>query len=112
MSATERLRSILDDRGIEYGLLGAYCTYVTVDACQYAIKDNYDDTLSIDLAGRYSPERAIDAMLGHGTTVITTVDDDGVGRSVCSECAYTVGEWFRFCPWCGSRFVRRERRHE
>jgi hypothetical protein len=41
--------------------------------------------------------------------VLTTTDDDGVGHSECGGCRRTVGEWFKFCPWCGARFTDIER---
>jgi hypothetical protein len=41
--------------------------------------------------------------------VLTTTDDDGVGHSECGGCGRVVGEWFKYCPWCGARFIRIER---
>lgn len=111
MSASKALRRLLRAANVEYDSLGGYYTRVAADDLIWVARDNYDGTLALHVAGRHTPEDAIEIMRGRTTTVTTTVDDDGVGDSVCDGCGRTVGEWFQFCPWCGRRFVERRRKH-
>jgi hypothetical protein len=68
------------------------------------------ETVSIHAPHWLTPEQAIALITGHDTAIMRTVcDEDGVGHSECGGCHRTVGEWFKFCPWCGARFIRIER---
>lgn len=107
MTATETLRRLLSDAGVHYDVLGDYTTYATSEGLSWALKDNYDGTLSLNLGGRLSPEEAAATVVGRTAAVSTVVDDDGVGDTRCCQCGHTVGHWFTYCPWCGSRFVER-----
>ena len=110
MSATSTLRARLSAAGIEYGRLGDYTTYVTSRGYSWTLTDDYDGTLNVH-AVAVSPEVAAEIVGGaRGVAhVRSTYDDDGVGHSECGACGRTVGEWFRYCPWCGARFTEIER---
>jgi bacterioferritin-associated ferredoxin len=111
MSATEALRANLTAAGIDYGCLGDYNTRVTVCGLSWLVEDNLDGTLNATTCVcDATPDEVMQAITGHGTATMRTVcDDDGVGHSECGGCGRTVGEWFKFCPWCGCRFTTIER---
>jgi hypothetical protein len=111
MSATEALRASLTAKGIECECLGDNYTIIPSRGVRWAAKDNYDgETVSIHAPHWLTPEQAIALITGHDTAIMRTVcDEDGVGHSECGGCRRTVGEWFKFCPWCGARFTTIER---
>lgn len=119
MTATDELRRLLDERGVEYE------GETDGDGWAFTRWHGFDDTgwLAssdelcglLDLRGRYlfTPEQAIEATLGRGTCSCTT--PDGTWCFVCSECgksfprsdlhfAHNHGE-INFCPNCGRRVV-------
>jgi hypothetical protein len=115
MSATETLRANLTAAGMEYGALGDYYTIVESRGVSWAVKDNYDNkTVSVHAPHWLTPEQAVALITGRETTahMLSICDDDGVGHSKCGACRRTVGEWFKYCPWCGARFVRIERTYQ
>ena len=111
MSATDALRANLSAAGIEYGRLGDYTTYVTSRGFSWTLTDNYDgETVSAHVHRLTSGEVvALVNECSEPAHVLSTYDDDGVGHSECGGCGHTIGEWFRFCPWCGAKFTTIER---
>lgn len=106
-SATERLRSLLDERGVEYRVSATgYSIDIGPSITAYA--NRTDTTLDVSLRG-VTPEQAIDATLGRGTCHDMYADDDE--WFACSECntELRVHEPFgvicsiRYCPNCGRR---------
>ena len=103
MTATDELRRMLDERGVEwYGVEATY--WGDFDAVESVFRDN---ALEVSLYG-VSPQKAIDATLGRGECT-----DTGRYCFTCSECGWTANEphhalggfWPNFCPNCGARVV-------
>lgn len=135
MTATERLRALLDKRGVEYETYHD-AAITEVDAVFWQDRNgqpcsaigNADDIprrmLSVQCV--ISPEQAVDATLGR----VTCHDADVCGYFVCSECEalvklHSIGrsyvdEWgkrwyatsndhgFNYCPNCGRRVVNEQ----
>ena len=100
-TATERLRQLLDERGVEYSREGCETFFKNVHI--WAINDK---ELCISISG-LSPDQAVEATLGRGTC--KNVYEKGHFK--CSECGhYTQTRMVyrdgkpadpRFCPSCG-----------
>lgn len=114
MTATEELRRMLDERGVEWH--GDIATYwCDADAVESLFADN---ALDVSLYA-ISPEQAIEATLGRGTCkdIDETRKFSDKTRFECSECGYeysAVGGFgcdygdepdFNYCPNCGRRVV-------
>ena len=117
MTATERLRALLDERGVEYrndnGIFTWYVNGVMYNAWAF---DNERLTMSVC---HLTPERAVEATLGRGTC--GNVSDFPKYEFVCSECGgrldildefdnptvqHNDGSFGpRFCPSCGREVV-------
>lgn len=117
MNATDELRQLLDERGVEH--------YDGVESTLW-LKDEHGYRASADelTSGRMSvhiwcetPEQAIAATLGRGECrFVTVVDKDSSRRhrgniAECDCCGYrcAIGfiqdERFRYCPNCGAKVV-------
>ena len=109
-SATERLRALLDERGVEYRASATgYSIDIGPNMTAYA--NRTDTTLDVSLRG-VTPEQAIDATLGRGTCHIDLVGyDEREDRFQCRSCDWSMsvrrGTWprFNYCPNCGKRVV-------
>ena len=115
MTATERLRELLDERGVEWAEYGygytEFCTRTVVDGERYYI-DVRHYTVQPNVVGSLivtglTPEQAIEATLGRGTCHITDNGPWGYPY-VCSACGASFdpdvnnGE-FNYCPNCGRK---------
>ena len=116
MTATERLRQLLDERGVEWSDLdtrtGEPSDYVTdwnVPDAGWAVAREIGGYLSYTwvMGERPTPEQAVEATLGRGTCHVAykhpeyPCSDD----EICSECGasfYCYAE-VNFCPTCGRR---------
>ena len=117
MTATDELRRLLDERGVEYTFDNGYREFFwdigetgTVRAS--AIGTN--GLVQMIVTG-ITPEQAIEATLGRGECrFVTVVDQDPSRRhrgniAECDCCGYrcAIGfiqdERFRFCPNCGRK---------
>ena len=105
MSATEELRRLLDERGVEH-YDGRSGTLWGKDASGYRF--SADELTS----GRMSvhmwcdtPEQAVEATLGRGECFNTQNDFD----FMCSVCGKCVDDGrllgFNYCPSCGARVI-------
>jgi len=126
-SATERLRALLDERGVEWRRTPHYSsesqdneTVFEGNGIEWYANDHLNGRLGLR-AVRYevTPEQAIDATLGRGTChdLAETPDYRYKTQFECSECGYeysSVGGFgcdygdepdFRYCPNCGRRVV-------
>lgn len=116
MTATEELRRLLDERGVEYDEAAAVISGVVAtfwhDRNGYpcsAIEgadDIQDGKLSVQAL--LIPAQAADATLGRGTTTRTSKYRTKYGRSipVCERCGYGIGDMrWNFCPSCGAEVV-------
>lgn len=111
MNGSETLRNLLDSANVKYDELGKYTTIVRNNGVSWTVYDNYDGTVSAYVTGKLSPDDALGivTLSEHVSTMTVVVDEDGLGRSTCDSCGRGVGEWFIYCPWCGSRFTERNR---
>ena len=132
MSATDELRRLLDDRGVEWDEYGDGYTLLRHGGREYTVQPNVCNRLIVT---NLTPEQAIAATLGScncsssertGTchNISKVMDEHGQARFACSECGawidsrmlwnpeYRNGEspWvsgckLNFCPNCGRRVV-------
>ena len=109
-SATERLRALLDERGVKWGDDG-YPTTCTVWASDGIVWHGLWRDDCIELIAHLTPEQAVEATLGRGTCHKVKREDatDMFDHWVygCSECgAQLDGIYGRYCPNCGAKVVR------
>lgn len=105
-TATEELRRLLDERGVEYRVSATgYSIDIGPSITAYA--NRTDTTLDVSLRG-FTPEQAIDATLGRGTCKRIDSPNDDEGRPnlpTCSECGEELSYTDRYCPSCGAKVV-------
>lgn len=102
MTATDELRRLLDERGVEWSDDG-YPTTCTVWVANGATWHGLWRDDCIELIAHLTPEQAIDATLGLGTCHDTALEGEWFE---CSECG-TVKQLIhpRYCPNCGRKVV-------
>lgn len=121
MTATDELRRLLDERGIEYepidsvhspnrrtlwgkvergkGIFGMDAKYETIE-----FKKGMRLTIS-----DCSPEQAVEATLGRGECELIHTRDKPRSKALtltCSECGWRtdrINDEWRYCPRCGKR---------
>ena len=110
MTATERLRELLDERGVEWSAQDRFTRDVETrwlfpaSSAQFT---EYEDgmTIMVISGAEWTPEQAIAATLGRGTCHNTQTDFD----FQCSECGQCLDNGrmlgVRYCPNCGRRIV-------
>lgn len=117
-SATEKLRELLDERGVEWmddSYAQLWCTvWNGHDGKKWRMNENRSGMLTALKAWQVTPEQAIEATLGRGTCRIEYRDGD----YVCTGCGFTVGtsdpgselfvdgngvEVWNCCPNCGRK---------
>lgn len=110
MAATEELRRLLDERGVDYRVSA---TGYSIDIGPYttAYANRSDTTLDVSLR-QVTPEQAIAATLGRGTCrFVWSLADNGWADHTCSACGYVkntdfhVSLGWHYCPNCGARVV-------
>ena len=101
MTATERLRALLDEHGVEYRVSATgYSIDIGPNVTAYA--NRTDTTLDVSLRG-FTPEQAVAATLGPGTCEVEVGSgDSAVGGFGCD---YGDESDFRYCPNCGRRVI-------
>ena len=110
MTATDELRRLLNERGVEWedhsGGIEQRTVYRTPNGWCYVSTAN-DKWLSYVEYHDMTPEQAIDATLGRGTCEDVSGGDPCV--FVCSHCGATFDhpedERVRYCPNCGRAVV-------
>lgn len=135
MTATERVRELLDERGVEwdYGITGSTTTMFSVNGIDITFTPLRDGLVCSTIL---TPEQAIAATLGSFNctdsertnetcrNISKVIDEHGQARFACSECGawidsrmlwnpeYRNGEspWvsgckLNFCPNCGRKVV-------
>lgn len=101
-SATERLRALLDERGVEH-YDGIESTLWLKDEHGYRASADEVSGGMMQLVWGASPEQAVAATLGPGTCHKVWRRD---GYGFCSECGHNItGRWAVYCPNCGRRVV-------
>ena len=118
MTATDELRRMLDERGVEWSNVrndGSESNFFTewqfdgIDGRATATEWSAGNNLSMAIyRWGLTPEQTIDATLGRGTTTRHGKFRTKYGRSVpcCECCGYGIGdERWHFCPSCGAEVV-------
>ena len=115
MSATEELRRLLDERGVEWwqsvNMLGCVFTrwYSPLFSDEVVAMENGDGELEL-FSHLMTPEQAIAATLGTGTCHEVMINRHWRG---CSECGYVWENMYaagfqigpNYCPMCGAKVV-------
>jgi hypothetical protein len=117
MTATERLRELLRERGVEYDDHFDTCTaWLKGEHGYMAFADEAEDgLLSVELY--LTPEQAVETTLGREPCRMEwSLADNGWADHTCSNCGYVKNtdihvylSW-NFCPNCGAPIERRARR--
>ena len=121
MSATERVRELLDERGVKWMPVAWNPKKETFYHAMNGIgicADEYGDDVKFYTDVAVTPEQAIEATLGRGecradeTATIAAVTDEGnhvtIHEMECSACGHTyehVNGDYEYCPHCGRRVV-------
>ena len=128
MTATEELRRLLDERGVEWRVGGeTRHNKNTIWECEAGTAEFYEDlsngstclvlqhrdgmtrlTITSDMtpAERFvTPEQAIAATMERGTCHLLPSSDGGYGCDRCYTWFPSMKEKPRFCPNCGARVV-------
>lgn len=118
-SATERLRALLTERGVEWMPIAwnpkRETFYHTPDGVGFCA-DEYTDGVRIYTDATITPEQAVAATLGPGTCEVegSTLHEYEGGYAGSEwehelSCGHTVwwgsGDAPEWCPWCGKRVV-------
>lgn len=112
-SATDTIRAMLDERGVEYRVSA---TGYSIDIGPYitAYANRSDTTLDVSLRN-FTPEQAIEATLGRGECHKLPSSGDTVcivrrhgyemefGYWKCSACGCECFEGARYCMGCGRK---------
>jgi len=122
MKATDRLRAMLDERGVEWTYGDGTVSYANDGHWCHAWAYN-DDTMCVSM-GYFTPEQAIAATLGAGTCHIIKrwSDSDFINdwKYLCSECGCPIPVYERdeetgdviraanFCSNCGAKVEKVE----
>lgn len=111
-SATEVLRRMLDERGVEHEDDEGVTRFFGPDGFEVVMQEGIDGELDCLTPLYLTPAQAIAATLGTGTCeLINAADDLGKGTSscMCFECGYiALDDWwneFKYCPNCGRKVV-------
>ena len=123
MTATDELRRLLDERGVEWT---APNSCLRDEMTSWAAGGFYYDAFEVpEPDGTFlltaahqddlTPEQAVEATLGRGTCRMTRVEDEKRilhGWMECSECgpvyppaAERIQDAVKFCPFCGRKVV-------
>lgn len=111
MTATEELRAMLDERGVEY----RFNEYTKVFEWHFDGTDGEGSAHATEVDGginiiacSLTPEQAIAATLGRGTCRLISAPQYGEGCQECSACGEVLdGNLFDGgrCPHCGAKVV-------
>lgn len=119
MTATDELRRILDERGVEWwqsvNMLGCVFTrwYSPLFSDEVVAMENGDGELEL-FSHLMTPEQAIEATLGRGTCRLESMhgytDPYVATRYVVELSCHTLDDWPEseppaYCPWCGAKVV-------
>lgn len=124
MTATERLRQLLDERGVEWKASKAplpVTSWHGAHGFKFTAMNPYGvtdyllvQTNTLDEWPHLTPEQAVEATLGRGTCRMELPDLRGPAYTdvyVCSECGgevmvgtvMGVSDVPKWCPWCGRK---------
>lgn len=106
MTATDELRRLLDERGVEYdGKTYEGATFWNDDTNIAVASEGYGGKLWVSQS--LTPAQAVEATLGRGTCHECAGMEDVFE---CSECGmryegWALKRWARYCPNCGRKVV-------
>ena len=116
-SATERLRALLDERGVEHFdatecTLWGYEQTSDSTGCYRCAADEVGEGFMTLRMHHITPEQAVEATLGPGTCHIDLVGyNQREDKFQCRSCDWSIwlkhGTWprFNYCPNCGREVV-------
>lgn len=111
MTATDELRRLLDERGVEWEDFDGEPTWADGDGRMYYARQEFTFAGLTDEVTVYhlTPEQAVEATLWRGTCHITDNGPWGYPY-VCGECGASFdpdvnGGDFNYCPNCGRAVV-------
>ena len=107
MTATDELRRMLDERGVEWEDDSESIYWDGIDGTSWTAERRRVGDLRLYSIG-CTPEQAIEATLGRRTTTRHGKFRTKYGRSVpcCECCGYGIGdERWHYCPSCGAEVV-------
>lgn len=110
MSATDELRRMLDERGVEWmpSVWSANDeTFYKVGETGYLATELSSGRMKVCVEGYPTPEQALEATIGK-TTTRHGKHKTRWGREVplCEQCGYAIGDSrYHFCPNCGAKVV-------
>ena len=109
--ATERLRALLDERGVEWRYHindDKTRTWFNVGKLAWFAYETPQGYLVLDCSPM-TPEQVIEATLGRGTCHLTSAPQYGEGCQECSACGEVL-DGYLFdegrCPNCGAKVVK------
>ena len=103
MTATDELRRILDERGVEwdYGITGAASTMFNANGVELTFIGMRD---GVTCSTILTPAQAIAATVGRGTCRMVYNDLSNLSR--CTACGWRMeGVPMYYCPRCGRKVV-------
>ena len=114
MTATDELRRLLDERGVEWTYGDGTVSYAS-DGRWFHAWAYSDDTMCVSM-GYLTPAQAVEATLGRGTCRMEPFIYEDTGAFIeCSECGWQLfdadysidaaREWLGYCPNCGAKVV-------
>lgn len=111
MSATDELRRLLDEHGVEHedsddNLVYNYTTRWSIGRCNVEYSE-YRSGVTRMVATCISPEQAVEVTIGKTTTRNGKIRKR-YGRDVplCECCGYAIGDArYNYCPSCGALII-------
>lgn len=108
MTATDELRRLLDERGVEWfeSVTRKGLTWIYRDGKAIRFHPWQPDTLKVSMFD-ITPEQAIAATLGRGECHNIAGMEDVFECSACGGryAVWEIRRWARYCPDCGRRIV-------
>lgn len=109
MTATDTIRAMLDERGVEWRGGLPTETMVEADGLDLLYVALQDGRVRAFIRNHLTPEQAIEATLGRGECKLTHTRDKPRSKAptlTCSECGWwtdRINDEWRYCPSCGKR---------
>lgn len=108
MTATDELRRLLDERGVEWrerkwGAKHSVTIFWRARGVRWHYRENQYGELRLHADG-LSPAQAVEATLGRTCRII---EDEDIGMLICSECGAVQPEDYTayYCWSCGAKVV-------
>ena len=114
MTATDELRAMLDERGVEWmpSVWSAKDeTFYKIGEIGYLATELSSGRMKVCIEGYPTPAQAVEVTLGRGECHMVPTRDKPRSKAptlTCSECGWwtdRIGESVNYCPNCGRRYV-------